>query len=234
MPEPAPLPASARWPRHPSVAQSAGVTLKKEAVVNPSQRCRAVLHPDGCPCARPGMLPEPPRYPAVPTLTQPEKKKKRRKKVISKLTMRHCCASSLARGKRHRAGMGQIGKCCVFTLSARQEQSLKQASCGPIWGQPRQQGAIPIAALRWCQIRPHHPACNPVRLGRAGGSLWGALGDPQQSPQRAVRSKVRGCKFPPRRIPPAGEHHPGYLIRPSVPGQAVPCRYHRRVYLPDH
>lgn len=103
--------------------------------------------------------------------------------MISKLTMWHCCASSLARGKRCRAGMGRIGRCCVFTLSAFWEQSLKQANCGPIWGQPWQRGAIPTAALRWCQIRPHHPACNPARLGRAGGSPWGALGDPQQSPQ---------------------------------------------------
>lgn len=63
----------------------------------------------------------------------------------------------------------------------------------------------------------HHLAFNLGRFRRAGASLWGAPGDPQQPPRQGAKSLGAGPLLTGPSPTPAGEHHPPYLISPSGP-----------------
>lgn len=116
----------------------------------------------------------------------------------------------LARGEQWRDGaaweMLSVHTGCTW------EQSSKQSSCVPTWGQQRsgeQSPSLLSNSTGLCRIALTAPWEKPVP----------APGVPQCPP---ARNKVRGCSPLPAGSPPAGEHHPRYLIWPSVPEQAVP------------
>lgn len=94
------------------------------------------------------------------------------------------------------------------------EQSSQQSSCVPTWGQQRsgeQSPSLLSDSTGLCHIALTAPWEKPVPAP-------GPLGCPS-APQQGTKSV--GAAPLPAGSPPAGEHHPGYLIWPSVPEQAV-------------